>query len=146
LVVKLKYRSVDDLPDERADKLQNIERVRLIRYNAGDAPIGMEFIVYGISVVEGNVLYYLASRHGNHTFTTLAALFDIVDPSVSRHWECRESNEGGFLIWPRSWFEHEFYHDRLSDGEPELGADFTSLKALFTAETQERTSSVESAE
>lgn len=130
--VRLAYRTISDLPQERLERLQNLERLKLIGYAAGNVPIGTEFLVYGITVSEGNVLYYLESYpSGRHLVICLAELFDIVDPRASAMWECRVPDSGGIRIWPASWFTYEFYHDRLSDGEPELVADFARLKALF---------------
>ncbi len=142
--VRLAYRNISDLPQDRLQRLQNLERLKLIGYSAGNVPPGTEFLVYGITVSEGNVLYNVESHpSGRYLVLCLAELFDIVDPRASELWECRVPDSGGIRIWPSSWFTHEFYHDRLSDGEPELEADFTRLKALFADEAQRRTSTAE---
>ncbi len=142
--VRLAYRSISDLPRERLERLQNLERLKRIGYSAGNVPPETEFLVYGITVSDGNVLYNVESHpSGRYLVVCLAELFDVVDPRASEFWECRIPASGGIHIWPTSWFTHEFYHDRLSDGDPELEADFTRLKALFTAEEQRNTSAAE---
>ena len=142
--VKLVYSSIDQLPPERLERLQNVERLKFIRYNAGNIPLGTELTVYGIAVSDGNVLYDVEHYPGGQVLIVcLAELFDVVDPRASETWECRIPDAGGIRIWPASWFTYEFYHDRLSDGEPELQADFKRLKALFADEAQRGASSAE---
>jgi hypothetical protein len=87
--------------------------------------------------------YFESYPSGRYLVICLAELFDIIDPRASELWECRVPDSGGIPIWPASWFKHEFYHDRLSEGEPELEADFTRLKALFADEAQRRASAAE---
>jgi hypothetical protein len=138
------FRSINELPEERLQRLQNLERLRLVGYSAGIAPVGTEFIVYGIMVSEGNVLYHLEDySSGLYLVICLAELFDVTDPSASELWECRIPDDGGIALWPASWFRHDYYHDRLSDGEPELEADFLRLKSLFKSAHKNSTSAAE---
>ena len=136
--VRVKYWSIKDLPEERLQRLENLDRLKSIGYNAGGVPLGTEFTVYGIMFREGNVVYNLADTpEGEILVMCLAELFDIVDPRTSKYWECRIPNEGGLCLWPRSWFELEYYHDRLSDGDPEIEEDFRRIKSLLEAEANE---------
>jgi hypothetical protein len=63
-------------------------------------------------------------------------LFEIVDPRVSRYWEVRVSDEGRVRLWPPSFYR-EYYHDDLSDRDPETVKDFWRVHALLEAEAKE---------
>jgi hypothetical protein len=44
-------------------------------------------------------------------------LFEIVDPRPSRFWVARKVNDFTLSLWPEEFYE-DYFHDRLSDGEP----------------------------
>lgn len=61
-------------------------------------------------------------------------LFEVVDPRPSRHWIARKvGSEAGLALWPESFFQ-EAYHDRLTDGVPEIVADFRRVRHLLENE------------
>ena len=138
--VRVKYRTIDDLPTVQRRLIFNQDALRRIGGDTTFVSIGDEFIVYGMELSEGNLLYYLANPpYEGCLIIVLAALFEISDPSISQYWECRVKDSGIFAIWPHSWFEIPFYHDRLSDGEPELVKDWEEVKRLFSAESMKNT-------
>ena len=138
--VRVKYRTIDDMPAEHRCLLFNQDALRRIGDDTKFASVGDEFIVYGIELFEGNLMYYLANPpYEGCLIIVLAALFEISDPAISQYWECRVDSSGIFAIWPHSWFEIPFYHDRLSDGEPELVKDWEEVKRLFSAENIKNT-------
>lgn len=63
-------------------------------------------------------------------------LFEIVDPRVSRYWEIRVSDKGVVRFWPPSFYR-EYYHDDLSDRDPETVKDFWRVCAMIEAEAKE---------
>src|SRR6266566_8383404 len=132
--VKLKYSSIDELPPLVLSALCDVPRLKAIGFDGHFAPIGTEFIVYGIDFLNGNLFYRLGHPpHEPYVIQCLAVLFQIVDPRVSRYWECRTLSAGEFVLWPPSWFV-DFYHDRLSDGDRELVKDYNTIKRLFAEE------------
>jgi hypothetical protein len=134
LKVKSRFRSIEALPPDRAKLLSRQEGSHLFPWNTKFAPLGTEFIVYGIEFVEGNLCYRIGNPPQEaYTILGLAVLFDVTDPRVSRHWEFHVGSDGWFTLGPSSW-SIEFYHDRLSDGEPELVDDFASIKKRFAEE------------
>jgi hypothetical protein len=60
-------------------------------------------------------------------------LFEIVDPRVSRHWEIRVSDNGNVRLWPSSFYR-EYYHDDLSNRDPETVKDFWHVHSLLETE------------
>lgn len=50
-------------------------------------------------------------------------LFDIVDGTLSSHWIAGRTGPDEFKLCPASFFQ-EYYHDDLSEGDPEIVADF----------------------
>ena len=132
--VRLKYKSIDELPAELLTSLCDVPRLRAIGVNGRLAPIGTVLTVYGIEFAWGNIFYRVADPpDGRHSILCLGLLFEIVDSRISRHWECRIVPEGKIVLWPASWFV-EFYHDQLSEGEPTIVADFTGVKHLLEEE------------
>ncbi len=60
-------------------------------------------------------------------------LFEIIDPRPSRYWLARRLGNGDLALWPES-FSRDYYHDDLTDGVPEVVADFRRVRALLEAE------------
>ena len=61
-------------------------------------------------------------------------MFDIVDPRVSAKWIMGRSQMGDLCFWPPSFFT-EYYHDKLSDGDPKLVEDFRRIYAELQEES-----------
>jgi hypothetical protein len=134
--VRLKFGAIDELPPDLLGALHDVPRLRAMGFDGKFAAIGTEFTVYGIDVVAGNILYRLGNPpREEFTIQCLGALFEIVDGSVSRYWQARLLPGGRFVLWPPSWFA-EFYHDRLSEGDPTICADFAELRERMKVETR----------
>jgi hypothetical protein len=134
--VCLKFETIDELPPDLLGALHDIPRLKAIGLDGRFAPRGTEFTVYGVDFVGGNVFYRLGNPpREEFIIQCLGALFEIVDGSVSRHWQCRALPGGEFVLWPPSWFA-EFYHDRLSDGDSTITADFAGIRKLLRAESE----------
>lgn len=131
--VRLAFGTIDELPPDLLGALDDVPRLKAMGFDGKFAPIGTEFTVYGIDFVGGNVLYRLGNPpREEFTIQCLGALFEILDGSVSRYWQSRLLPGGRFVLWPSSWFA-EFYHDRLSEGDPAIYADFTEVRDLMKA-------------
>ena len=132
--VRVKYKTIQDMPPESMNLLSNVEMLRRIGCNTEFAPIGTEFVVYGMEIFEGNLMYYLANPPDeSYPILCLAALFEIFDPTISQNWECGINGSGHFAIWPSSWFKISFYHVRLSDGDYDVAKDWQEIRQLFNA-------------
>jgi len=68
-------------------------------------------------------------------------LFEIVDSRASRFWEIQLSDNGVVRLWPPSFY-HEYYHDDLSNRDPELVKDFWRVYALLESEAKEMINAV----
>ena len=90
---------------------------------------GGEYTVYDIIFTTGQ-----AGSHGTGTWIEMVSdyghlrnapllLFEIVDGRVSRYWERRTWPHGEVTFRPASLYR-EYYHDDLSEGVPEVVADF----------------------
>ena len=71
-----------------------------------------------------------------HLATVPLCLFEVVDDRISRHWIIRSWDDGTVALWPRSFFS-EFYRDDLSEGMPDVAADYERVKRLIEAEASE---------
>jgi hypothetical protein len=63
-------------------------------------------------------------------------LFDVVDPRLSRYWIAQKTKDNSLMLGPPSFFRR-YYHDDLTDGAPEIVADFRQVTALLEAEYEE---------
>ncbi len=132
--VRLKFASIDELPPQVSEALHDVPRLKAMGLDGRFAPIGTEFIVYGIDFAAGNVFYRVGNPPDeDYAIQCLAVLFEIVDERISRHWCWRMLPGGRFVLWPLSWFT-EYYHDRLSEGDPVIASDFAEVRQIFRAE------------
>ncbi|HWM91944.1 MAG TPA: hypothetical protein VN493_14355 [Thermoanaerobaculia bacterium] len=55
-------------------------------------------------------------------------LFEIVDPRPSRYWVATQLDDpAAMALWPQS-FSQTYYHDDLTEGSPDVVADFKSCE------------------
>ena len=132
--VRLRFATIEELPPDLLSSLHDFPRLKAVGYDGRFAPIGTEFTVLGIEVAEGNVTYRIGNPpREQYVIHCLAVLFEIVDGSPSRFWQAVMRPDGQFVLWPPSWFA-EYYHDRLSDGDPAIYADFLEERDRLKAE------------
>jgi hypothetical protein len=62
------------------------------------------------------------------------AMFEVIDPRASAKWILRRSQMGDLCLWPPSFFD-DYYHDLLSDGDPETVRDFQRVYAELREES-----------
>lgn len=60
-------------------------------------------------------------------------LFDIIDNTASKYWQCKFTPEGRLTFFPDSFYE-SYYHDDLSEGVPEVVNNFKELCMLIENE------------
>ena len=132
--VVCQYISIDEMPPELTRSLTNLDRLRAICAHRPRVTHGKSYTVYGVSCAEGNVWYDIVDDDAApYPVSVLAAIFRVSDGRPSRLWVCRFNERGSFFLWPVSWYE-DFYHDRLSEGDKKLVADFHKVKAEMDAE------------
>ena len=61
-------------------------------------------------------------------------MFEMIDPRASSKWVLRRSQVGDLCLWPPSFFT-DYYHDLLSDGDPETVKDFQRVYAELREES-----------
>jgi hypothetical protein len=100
--------------------------------------VGKEYIVFGLTVAlepdyGGLGLSMEILSDYENLVDYPACLFEIVEGTVSRHWELRVGAHGVITLWPPSFYK-DYYHDRLSEGMPEFTEDFVRVRAMIEAE------------
>lgn len=121
------------------EQKQDISESNALEQKEWHVELGKEYLVFGMSVVDsflGNkncVLVEIITSPLGYISSTPLSLFEILDSRVSKYWEYRKSNLEGITFWP-SLFYQDFFHDDLSDGEPDVVAQFRKLKTLLEAE------------
>lgn len=93
-----------------------------------------EYLALGLEVWRG-VVWVDISENDRTVSSVPLLLFEVVDGQVSGYWELRTTNDGGFRLWPSLFYERAF-HDRLSNGDPELLRQFLELRRLMEAEAR----------
>jgi hypothetical protein len=101
--------------------------------------LGKVYVVLGLTFprvpsllgTDGAITY---TENESYVLQAPLVLFDIVDARASSKWVLGRNQVGDLCIWPPSFFA-AFYHDRLSDGDPELRKDFQRLYAELAAES-----------
>ena len=95
---------------------------------------GDVYVALGLEVWNGVVWVEIAENERTVTSSPLF-MFEIVDGQPSQHWTVRQEDEGAVRIWPELFFERAF-HDRLSNGEPQLVSRFAELRRTLEAEAR----------
>jgi hypothetical protein len=111
----------------------------LIKRMGKDKPmvtIGKEYVVYGVHSDLGCIWYFISDdSESPYPVSDLAVYFDTKDPAVSRTWEFHYEADGGFALWPSSWFRDQHYIERVVEGEREYVADFKRIKEEIDKES-----------
>ena len=116
----MKIRCIAELPNEE-------QAVRLGKnYSPGKQEfslfIGKEYIVFGLSILDGATWVQILSDFG-YLYSVPLCLFEITDGRVSRYWQARSYENGTLKLWPPSFYQ-DYYHDDLIEGVPEVVEDF----------------------
>jgi len=96
--------------------------------------IGRQYTVMGMSYgidAHGSILLEIPDEH--YVIDAPLDLFDIVDERPSRYWLARKFGDHGLHLWPEAFYI-DYFHDRLSDFDPELTAIYRELRARMESE------------
>ena len=112
------------------------ESVRVPGLDLGLTP-GADYLVLGITLLtertiwKDAIVYQVLSKHQQITHAP-SSMFEIVDGRVSRYWTLKMEPSGAHI--QPSAFHAKFFHDRLSDGQPEEVAAFREAVLLLDGE------------
>lgn len=88
--VKLRFKSIEELPVELFGGLTEVDTLRKIGANAAFFELSREIVVLGLEFWRGNVYYRLANPPDEtYAILVLALFFEIVDDKPSRYWRCK---------------------------------------------------------
>ena len=125
---------LEDLSKDLVDSLFDLETLRATGAHRPRITAGKKYTVYGISCGAGNIWFDIVDDDEMcYTVGVLAVFFTISDSKPSKTWVCHLNDRGFLFLWPPSWLE-PLYHDRLTDGDPEVVADFGRVKAAVDSE------------
>ncbi len=100
--------------------------------------VGREYLVIGISFVVGSpyygdsTLFEIVNDQG-YIVSEPAALFAVIDARCSSFWRAKIHEDGAVTLWPQELYER-YFHDRLSDGEPEAKKVFQEVRSRLEGE------------
>jgi hypothetical protein len=84
--------------------------------------LGKEYSVLAMTVCArawfhgASLVYQVVSDHGQINHCPFW-MFEVVEDSIPSFWKVRHESNGDVLLWPPEFFM-DFFHDRLSDGDP----------------------------
>jgi hypothetical protein len=125
---------LEDLPKDLVDSPRDLEVLRATGAHRPRITPGKQYTVYGVSCGAGNIWFdIIDDDEMSYTVGVLAVYFTISDSRLSKTWVCHLNDRGFLFLWPPSWLE-PLYHDRLTDGAPDIVADFERTKAAIDGE------------
>lgn len=97
-----------------------------------------EYLVLGISFlvnspVYGNCCLFTVLDDAARCISLPSALFEVMDPRVSQYWVARSNDQFGLTLWPEEFYE-EYFHDRVTDYEPEAVAALRAVVRRLESE------------
>ena len=100
--------------------------------------IGQEYLVLGISFAVSSSVYGTTAllqivNDAGYCLFIPAALFEIVESRCSSFWEARFHEDGAVTMWPSEFYE-PYFHDDLSNGDPEARKIFESVLTKMKSE------------
>ncbi len=121
-------------------RLEDLDRLGFVRGAPGDFDLTPEkfYLVIGVTCNEKasdcgrGVILEVLDDFGRWSMAPIC-LFHVTDSRLSRYWIVRQYGEMGLRLWPESFFR-DYYHDLLTDGDPEVVADFERVLSLLKAE------------
>ena len=107
----------------------------------GTLTIGKDYLVLGITYEISlyywtSVVFEIEDDIGSSSSAPIC-LFEIVDPRPSVFWRAQHFFPN-FTLWPVEFYQ-DFFHDLLSDGEPEINKIFDSVVNRLTYEFEDAT-------
>jgi hypothetical protein len=100
--------------------------------------VGKDYLVLGLSFLVNSAIYGSSSLlevcdDAGRCISIPTMLFEVVDPRPSRFWLAKRVGETDFIFWPEEFYQ-EYFHDRLSDRQPEAVATFSDVLNRLDAE------------
>jgi hypothetical protein len=125
---------------QRSVPSSDLERLGFVRSGSRDFDLtpGKFYLVIGLTCNEKpsaygrGVILEVIDDFGRWSMAPIC-LFHVTDPRPSRYWTVQKYGDMGLQLLPESFFR-DYYHDLLTDGDPEVVADFERVLSLLKAE------------
>lgn len=98
---------------------------------SGYIKLNDEFLVYGLSIEKG--INYVDIYDGNHLIGVPINLFKVIDNRISKYWEIKVYDDETITLWPKEFYT-KYFHDNLSEGDPETVKAFKEAKEKMNLE------------
>lgn len=126
------------LNDELTEEQRVFFKVPPVLYTKYQISLGKEYLVLGISFeinspVYGNTVLLEIANDAGRCSSIPAALFDVIDNRCSSFWKTTFYEDGGVTLWPTEFYA-PYFHDKLSDHDPETRKVFESVLVKMKAE------------
>jgi hypothetical protein len=112
------------LNDELTEEQRKIFKVSPLFRTKYQISIGKEYLVLGLTFVVDSpiesktVLLQVVNDAGGCSFIP-SVLFELSDGRCSSFWQARFYEDGAVTLWPSEFYE-PYFHDKLSDHDPEI--------------------------
>lgn len=81
----------------------------------------------------GGIIIDCIGKHGHIGYYPID-FFKITDGSVSKYWLMQINQNGDITFYPKEYYENEYFHDDLSEDDPEMVRQFHDLVKRFKEE------------
>src|SRR3972149_3066768 len=95
--------------------------------------IGQEYIVFAMSIINGESWVQIEEKGFEFLIPVPLCLFEIVNGKVPSSWEVCIKGVN-IHLWPSSFYKDQYYHDKLSDGDPEILENYREVKTQILKE------------
>lgn len=126
----MKVKCIQNVIDSNLAKQVDFPRRAPTDYRS-EITIGKEYVVLGLCYIPSSLYWAgkpaisIKDDDGDLSFVPIF-LFEIIDPRPSKFWQIRYNDDGSLEMYPEAFYRN-FFHDDLSEGVPEIKADFIKI-------------------
>jgi hypothetical protein len=95
------------------------------------------YIVFGLYIRKNGAITIDCLNKYDHLRDYPLDLFEVVDNTVSKYWLMKTREDGGVSFMPKEYYDNEYFHDDLSEDDPEMIRQFVDLVKRFKIEQAE---------
>jgi hypothetical protein len=89
------------------------------------------------SAIYGDCCLFTIQDDAGRCVSIPSMLFDITDPRSSRFWLVRRNEVSSLTLWPEEFYK-DFFHDRVTDGDPDALVDLGAVVTRLGAESSSK--------
>jgi hypothetical protein len=89
--------------------------------------IGKQYTVFALIVKKNGAIIIDCLGEYGHIGHYPIDFFKIIDNNVSKYWLVKIKENGNLTLYPKEYYDNEYFHDDLSEDDPEMIRQFHDL-------------------